>query len=294
MTRSRLILCTQNSATRKMNIQNTLGAVKAIPRRLVFFETFTGSPCLIQWREMESAKRIRETTYMISFSKFAILTAAATFGLLATSVNAQGVAHGRFAHRNASGGVSAGRGTVARGANGGAVAHGRVTKTDGQGDVMTAHGTAVRGPNGGEAARGRVTTASGQGQGSTKSGGEFRGPNGAEGSRQGSTQWDNGNVTHQGSEQVTGRNGGSIQSSGNFQKSADGQFSGSRSTTATGPNGGSYNGSTTYQNGSATHTTDVTTKNGATYQGQTTYEKGQGVTHTGTCTNASGETVPCK
>jgi hypothetical protein len=199
---------------------------------------------------------------MKSLSKLAIVTAAAALGLLATNVNAQTVAHGRFAHRNANGGITAG------------------------------HGTAVRGANGGYARRGRVTTTNGHGQGATASGGSFRTANGAEGSRHGSTQWNDGNVTHQGTEQASGPRG-SIQSSGSSQRNADGQFSGSRSTTATGANGGTYQGNTTFQNGSATHTTDATNKNGDTYQGSTTYTKGQGVTHTGTCTNASGATIPC-
>ena len=199
---------------------------------------------------------------MKSLSKLAIVTAAAALGLLAINVNAQAVAHGAFARRNANGGITAG------------------------------HGTAVRGANGGVAARGRITTTNGRGQGATASGGAFRAANGAQGFRRGSTTWNNGNVAHQGSLRASGPNG-SIQSSGSSQRSANWQFSGSRSTTATGANGGTYQGSTSFQNGSATHTTDATNKNGDTYQGETTYTKGQGVTHTGSCTNASGATIPC-
>jgi hypothetical protein len=102
-----------------------------------------------------------------------------------------------------------------------------------------------------------------------------------------------GSATHQGGFQASGKNG-SIQSSGSAQRDANGNIAGQRSTTAQGANGSSYQGSTTYGNGTATHTTSATGKNGDTYQGQTTYTKGQGVQHSGTCKDASGNVIPCK
>jgi hypothetical protein len=85
-----------------------------------------------------------------------------------------------------------------------------------------------------------------------------------------------------------------VQSSGSSQVSSSGKFSGQRSTTAKGTNGSSYQGNTSYQNGSATHSREATNKSGDSYQGSTTATKGQGATHTGTCKNASGSVIPCK
>ncbi len=55
--------------------------------------------------------------------------------------------------------------------------------------------------------------------------------------------------------------------SGSITRDADGNVNGSRGTSVTGKNGNSYNGSTTVQDGT--------------------------VTHTATCTNAAGETIAC-
>ncbi|MCJ2185030.1 hypothetical protein MTR62_20420, partial [Novosphingobium sp. 1949] len=62
---------------------------------------------------------------------------------------------------------------------------------------------------------------------------------------------------------------GSASSQGGFTRSADGTTSGSRTSNAT-------NAAT-----------------GNSYSGQTTVQNGQ-VSHTGTCSNASGEAIPCR
>ena len=46
---------------------------------------------------------------------------------------------------------------------------------------------------------------------------------------------------------ATGRDGGTMQSSGSTTRDADGNVSGSRSTTATGANGGTYTGTTSWE-----------------------------------------------
>ena len=127
---------------------------------------------------------------------------------------------------------------------------------------------AGRGPNGGAYARGRAFQTDGEGNGKVASGGAFRGPNGAVGARKGTTSRStDGTVTHQGSMAASGARG-SVESSGRFTKTPDGVTQ-SRTTTATGANG-------------------------ATYQGSTSYDKTTGVTHSGSCTDAAGNTVPCR
>jgi hypothetical protein len=93
--------------------------------------------------------------------------------------------------------------------------------------------------------------------------------NGARGYRQGSTTVGaDGSVSRSGSAAASGANG-SVQSAGGFTRSANGTWSGSRSTSATNANtGNSYSGSTTI---------DPTT--------------GKPV-HTGTCTNSAGQRSP--
>jgi len=59
-----------------------------------------------------------------------------------------------------------------------------------------------------------------------------------------------------------------VQSSGSVTKDANGNVNGQR-------------------------TTDATGKNGNTYQGTTTDTNGQ-ITHGATCTDASGNSIPCK
>ncbi|MCJ2179255.1 hypothetical protein [Novosphingobium album (ex Hu et al. 2023)] len=101
------------------------------------------------------------------------------------------------------------------------------------------------------------------------SGGGFVGANGARGARASSTSVSpDGTVSHQGAAATSGANG-SASTQGGFTRNADGTTSGSRSTNATNAyTGNSYSGSTTVDNGQ--------------------------VSHTGTCTNASGAVIPCR
>jgi len=88
--------------------------------------------------------------------------------------------------------------------------------------------------------------------------------------------------------------GGSISSQGSSYRNADGTAGVNRTTTATGANGGTYQGSTMGATGQGvTRTREVTGANGNTYNGQTTVSK-DGITHTGGCTNASGQSIACR
>ena len=129
--------------------------------------------------------------------------------------------------------------------------------------------TAVKGPEGGAAVRGRGYTTDGAGNGTAASGGAFKTASGATGARASTTTRNaDGSASHQGGFTATGAKG-TVDSSGNVTKGADGSVNGSRTTTATGANGTTYNGSTTYS-------------------------KDTGVQHTGTCTDAAGNTVACR
>lgn len=124
------------------------------------------------------------------------------------------------------------------------------------------------GPNGGGFLRGRRTQGDGQGNVTSTSGGAFRGPNGASGARAAQvTHNADGSASRQGGFAASGERG-SVQSQGNVSRTADGAVSGERTTSATGANGN-------------------------TYQGSTTYTKGEGVSHTGTCSDAAGNSIPC-
>jgi hypothetical protein len=174
-----------------------------------------------------------------------------------------------------------------------------------------------------ESERERNWQRDGEGNASMERSGSITGAKGGSAERQGSIERSaDGSLSHQASGSGTTANGGTVESSGGFTRDADGNVNGSRNTTATGANGATYNGSTTWSNGQATHagsvtganggtveangnytrgddgkvsgtrTTDATGARGATYNGSTTIEDGK-VTHTGTCTNAAGETVDC-
>jgi len=117
--------------------------------------------------------------------------------------------------------------------------------------------------------RGASNTVSADGDATHKSGGFVQGPNGARAGRAGETTLNpDGSATHQSGFRASGANG-SIQSTGSSQRGANGSASGERTTTATG-------------------------KNGNTYNGATEWEKGQGAQHAGTCTDPSGNVIPCK
>jgi len=138
----------------------------------------------------------------------------------------------------------------------------------GDGGRTAVTGAAARGERG-EYARGRRVHSDGQGNVDGRSGAYAVGANGGSAQRQGSFYRNaDGSAGRQGSASIAGANGGSATTSGSIARDAAGNVSGSRSTSATGQNGNSYNGSTSVQNGA--------------------------ITHTGTCTNAAGETIACR
>lgn len=130
-------------------------------------------------------------------------------------------------------------------------------------------GAAVQGAGGAAAGqRGVVADGQGNAQGATRSG--FTTQAGAHGQRTGNFQRSaDGSVNANGQASATGRNGGSAERSASLDRNADGSASGRRSTTATNAN------------------------TGVTFDGQTTYTKGSGVSRTGSCTDASGQSVTC-
>jgi hypothetical protein len=78
-----------------------------------------------------------------------------------------------------------------------------------------------------------------------------------------------GNVNANANSAITTANGSSGASSKRFTRNADGSASGERSSTATNAN------------------------TGVTWNGSTTYTKGEGVSRSGGCTDAAGNTVAC-
>lgn len=131
---------------------------------------------------------------------------------------------------------------------------GRAVAHTADGGRAAVTGAAVRGEHGAYA-RGRKIISDGQGNVAGRSGGYVQGADGGSAGRQGSAF-------------VEGPNGGSTATSGSVARDADGSVNGSRSTTATGASGNTYNGSTTVNDGQ--------------------------ISHTGTCTNAAGETIACR
>lgn len=124
-------------------------------------------------------------------------------------------------------------------------------------------------PSGAAGVRGRAYTSDGQGNAQMQSGGAWRGANGGVAGRTGSAYVNqDGSAGRSGAFAAQGANGGNVQSSGGVTRGSDGSVNGNRSTTAENSAGG-------------------------TYEGSTDYDKGTGVSHTSTCTTASGEVVPC-
>lgn len=110
--------------------------------------------------------------------------------------------------------------------------------------------------------------ADGQGNATAARSGSIVGANGGSAGYEASAYRNaDGSAGRQRSSYANGRNGGSLSSSGGISRDAEGNLTGARNTTATGANGNHYNGSTTVSGGT--------------------------VSHTGTCTNASGETIAC-
>jgi len=138
----------------------------------------------------------------------------------------------------------------------------------GDGGRTAVTGAAARGDRG-SYERGHRLDSDGQGNVSGRSGAYAAGADGGTAQRQGSFYRNaDGSAGRQGSASVNGPNGGTATTSGSIARDASGNVNGNRSTSATGQNGNTYNGSTTVQNGT--------------------------VTHTGTCTNAAGETIACR
>lgn len=145
---------------------------------------------------------------------------------------------------------------------------GRAVAHTADGGRAAVTGAAARGERGAYA-RGRKIISDGQGNVAGRSGGYVQGADGGSAGRQGSFYRNaDGSAGRQGSAFVEGPNGGSAATSGSVTRDADGSVNGSRSTTATGASGNTYNGSTTVNDGQ--------------------------ISHTGTCTNAAGETIACR
>lgn len=145
----------------------------------------------------------------------------------------------------------------------------------------------------GRAVRGSRTTVGDDGTLSHQAGHVIHGANGAtEQGRHSYQRAPDGSV--QAGYTASGQNGagGSFQSSGSRTRSADGERAASRQTTASGARG-SYAGSVTRGDGTITKERTITGAAGNSYQGHTSYTRGEGVSHTGTCTNAQGQTIQC-
>jgi hypothetical protein len=96
-----------------------------------------------------------------------------------------------------------------------------------------------------------------------------RGPNSGKAIRAGTTvRKADGTVTHNSGFKASGANGGSLASTRSLDQTASGTTA-ERDTTATG-------------------------KAGNTYTGETTYDSATGLTHSGTCTDAGGNVIPCR
>lgn len=194
-------------------------------------------------------------------------------------------------------------GSYYRNADGSAGHEGSMSATNANGGTMQSSGSTTRDADGNVSGSRNTTATSANG-----------------GTYNGTTSWENGQVTHTGT--MTGANGGTAESNGSYTRGDDGKFDGSRSTTATGSKGGTYSGSTTLNDGQVNHTgtrtgakggtvesngqyargddgkvdgshsSTATSARGATYNGSTTVTDGQ-VSHTGACTNAAGAAVDC-
>ncbi|PEQ10723.1 hypothetical protein B2G71_20615 [Novosphingobium sp. PC22D] len=130
--------------------------------------------------------------------------------------------------------------------------------------------TAAAGPRG-AAVRARGTVRNSDGSVTHASGGAFAGYNGSRGARASSTTVSpDGSVSRQGEAGASGPRG-SVYSQGGFTRSSDGTWSGSRSSSAT------------------------NAQTGNSYSGTTQIDPATGKpVHTGTCSDAYGNTIPCR
>jgi len=122
--------------------------------------------------------------------------------------------------------------------------------------------------NGNAYARGWGVRKNADGSTSAASGGAFRLNNGAVGGRASTTTVNpDGSVAHRGGFAASGARG-SVNSQGGFTRNADGTVSGGRDT-------------------------NVTAANGNGYSGSTTYDSTNGLSHSGSCHDASGAAIAC-
>lgn len=121
----------------------------------------------------------------------------------------------------------------------------------------------------GNMARGRVVRTDGQGNAAAVSGGAFQAAHGARGARAGAIYRSaDGSLQHQSGMTASGSRG-SATSSGTATVSTDGSITQSRNTT--------LNNATT----------------GNSYQGNTSYNSTNGLTHSATCYDGSGNVIVC-
>lgn len=107
-----------------------------------------------------------------------------------------------------------------------------------------------------------------------------------------------GNVQGGSHAQVVGAAGGQAQRQGSFERHADGSATRVGSVSAQGAQGATFasSGSITRDAGGqvdGTRSTSASGRNGGAYQGSTQVTDGK-VTHTATCTNATGAAVDCR
>ena len=213
--------------------------------------------------------------------------------LLAAPPSPASVRHRAAAHRTADGGATRVHGTQASGPQGHRAWHAGGTARDGQGNLSHARASGVAGA-GGRIAGGHHTTKSSDGTITRQGAVVAQGADG-ETVRGGRSVQRNPDGSMQTGYLVNGQGaaGGSFSQSGNRTRSADGERIAIRQTRASGARG-SYEGSTTRADGTLEHASTITGANGNRYQGQTSVTRGEGLSHTGTCTNAQGQTFDCK
>lgn len=146
---------------------------------------------------------------------------------------------------------------------------GRFHRKNASGGITAGSANAGTGPNGTKFQRASGVLTDGAGNGVATSGGQVQTATGGLASRRGkTTRTADGAVQHDSSASASGDRG-NINSQGSATRAADGTITQSRTTQASDANGNNYNGATSYS-------------------------KDTGVTHTGTCTDASGNSIPCR
>ncbi|MGN6281793.1 hypothetical protein [Frateuria sp.] len=213
--------------------------------------------------------------------------------LLVAPPSPASVRHRAAAHRTADGGATRVHGTLASGPEGRRAWHAGGTARDGEGNLSHARASGVVGP-GGRITGGHRTTKSSDGTITRQGGVVAQGADGGTVRSRRSVQR-NPDGSMQTGYLVNGQGaaGGSVSQSGTRTRRADGERMASRQTQASGARG-SYEGSTTRANGTLEHASTITGANGNRYEGQTSLIRGEGLSHTGTCTNAQGQTFDCK